>query len=162
MHLKDVLEKLNSARVTLNPMEAQIVESRISLLGFTIDIGKVPPSAEKLRTILLFPATADVSGLCRFGMVNFYRPFIPNNAATQAPLTTLLRKSVSCSWGPEQETAFCCLSKALTDTASMRVYLLRLAQFQNNAPIKMHRSGATMHVLGGAKLGFRLVRRGAE
>nr|XP_050052429.1 uncharacterized protein LOC126548327 [Dermacentor andersoni] len=45
----------------------------------------------------------------------------PSDAALQAPLTSLLRKSTSWSWGPEQDDAFRALSKALVDTAELKL-----------------------------------------
>lgn len=121
-HLKDVLEKLRAAGITLNPNKAQIAETRISLLGFVIDDGRVAPCPEKLQSILEYPRPSDVSSLRRYlGLMNFYRHFIPGCAALQAPLTRLLRKSERWSWGPEQEAAFIRLSNALVDTANLRL-----------------------------------------
>lgn len=121
-HLEDVLEKLRAAGITLNPKKAQVAETCISLLGFTINSGRVSPNPDKLEAILEYPAPTDVSTLRRFlGMVNYYRQFIGGCAALQAPLTQLLRKSVRWSWGPEQDAAFSQLSKALADTADLKL-----------------------------------------
>lgn len=46
-HLEDVLERLRATGMTLNPKKAQVAETRISLLGFTIDSTGVSPCAEK-------------------------------------------------------------------------------------------------------------------
>ncbi|KAM7314905.1 uncharacterized protein ISCGN_004689 [Ixodes scapularis] len=120
--LKDVFDRLNAAGITLNAEEPQIAETRINLLGITLDCGRITPNPEKLTAIREFPAPTDVNSLRRcLGMVNFYREFIPNCASLQAPLTRLLRKTVRWSWGPEQEAAFRCTSKALEDTAELKL-----------------------------------------
>lgn len=121
-HLRDVLERLRSAGITLNPAKAQIAKTRIELLGFTIDRGRILPSADKLRALLEFPSPTDLSGLRRFlGMANFYRQFIPDCAALQAPLTKLLKKGEPWSWGPEQESALRKLVRVLADTAELQL-----------------------------------------
>nr|XP_050035818.1 uncharacterized protein LOC126532190 [Dermacentor andersoni] len=121
-HLEDILGRLHAAGITLNPKKAQIAETRVSLLGFTIERGRVLPSEDKVRAILEYPTPANIQALRRFlGMVNYYRQFVPNCAALQAPLTSLLRKSTSWSWGPEQDDAFRALSKALVDTAELKL-----------------------------------------
>ncbi|KAM7295077.1 uncharacterized protein ISCGN_024582 [Ixodes scapularis] len=64
----------------------------------------------------------DVGGVRRFlGMIGYYRAYIPNCAATQAPLTQLLRKAASWSWEAPQEEAFLQLTEALARTASLKL-----------------------------------------
>lgn len=121
-HLKDVLERLRLAGITLNPKKAQIAATRITLLGFTIDEGRILPCEDKVRALLEYPSPTDVSGLRRvLGMVNFYRQFIPDCAELQAPLTKLLKKGQSWSWGPEQEHALRRLVSVLADTAELQL-----------------------------------------
>ncbi|KAM7311740.1 uncharacterized protein ISCGN_008647 [Ixodes scapularis] len=120
--LKGVFEKLKAVGITLNPEKAQTTETRFNLLGFTVDCGHITPNPEKLKAIREFLVPTDVNSLRRYlGMVNFYRQIIPNCASLQAPLTRLLRRTVTWSWGPEQEAAFRCSSKALADTAELKL-----------------------------------------
>ena len=121
-HVADVLERVRAAGMTLNPAKAQLAQTRIHLLGFTLGEGSIEPDREKLRAILDFPVPKDVRGLRRFlGMANFYRSFIPSCARLQAPLTKLLGKSAVWQWGPEQQEAFCRLSSAIAETAQLRL-----------------------------------------
>lgn len=121
-HLRDVLDRLRSAGITLNPSKAQIAANRITLLGFTLDNGRILPSEDKLEAILSYPSPKDIGELRRFlGLVNFYRQFIPDCAAVQAPLTKLLRKDERWTWGPEQEAALRGLTKVLADTAELQL-----------------------------------------
>lgn len=121
-HVADVLERVRAAGMTLNPAKAQIAQTRVSLLGFTLGGGSIEPDREKLRAILEFPTPKDVRGLRRFlGMANFYRSFIPSCARVQAPLTKLLSKSAAWRWEPEHEQAFRRLSNAIAETAQLRL-----------------------------------------
>lgn len=121
-HLRDVLERLRAAGITLNPNKAQIAATRITLLGFTLDNGRILPNEGKLEAILRYPSPNDIGELRRFlGMVNFYRQFIPDCAAAQAPLTKLLRKGEPWAWGQEQEAALRGLTKVLADTAELQL-----------------------------------------
>lgn len=121
-HLEDVLGRLKAAGITLNPAKAQIARTQVQLLGFTLGGGSIEPNAEKLQAILDFPTPTEVRGLRRFlGMANFYRSFIPSCARLQAPLSRLLGKSVEWHWGPEQEHAFRSLSRAIAETAQLRL-----------------------------------------
>lgn len=121
-HLRDVLEKLRSAGITINPAKAQICSAQVSLLGYRIERGQVSPDPEKLRAILEFPTPKDVAGVRRFlGMIGYYRQFIPACVRLQAPLTRLLRKSAPWEWGEEQENSLRQLAKAVADTASLKL-----------------------------------------
>lgn len=121
-HLRDVLERLRSAGITLNPAKTQIAETRVTLLGFTLDNGRLLPCDDKVQALLNYPSPTDIGGLRSFlGLVNFYRQFIPDCAALQAPLTLLLRKGERWRWGPEQEEALRNLIKALAETTELRL-----------------------------------------
>lgn len=121
-HLRDVLERLRSAGITLNPNKAQIAATRITLLGFTLDEGRILPDKGKLEAIVSYPSPNNVGELRRFlGMVNFYRQFIPDCAAVQAPLTKLLRNGERWAWSQEQEAALRRLTKLLANTAQLQL-----------------------------------------
>ena len=65
-------------------------------LGYQIDKGAAKPVSEKVEAIvknfLNFPKPK-IEELRRFlGMVNFYRQFLKNATAAQAPLTELLKR----------------------------------------------------------------------
>jgi hypothetical protein len=48
-----------------------------------------------------------------FGMVNYYRQFIPDCSRIQAPLNELTKKGAPWRWGQAQEEAFLTLKRAL-------------------------------------------------
>ena len=56
-----------------------------------------------------------------WGMINYYRKFLPNLSTRLAPLYNLLCKQVQWEWGKEQENAFQEAKKAL-QTDSLLVY----------------------------------------
>lgn len=60
-HLKDVLERLRSADITLNLNKAQTAATRITLLGFTLDDDLILPDKGKLEAIALYRQTISVS-----------------------------------------------------------------------------------------------------
>jgi hypothetical protein len=66
----------------------------------------------RVADLQVCPPTQTIRQLRKFlGMLNFYRPFLPNAATTQAPLLSLLagprtRGSQPIDWTPELRQAF--------------------------------------------------------
>ena len=80
------------------------------------------PNEDKLKAITEFPPPHDAKSLQRFlGMVGFYRQFIPHCAEITRPLNEPLRKGVKWHWTNAQQNAFLQLSKAIADTASLKL-----------------------------------------
>jgi hypothetical protein len=84
----------------------------VTLLGYRISGEGSQPLPDRIADLQVCPPPQTIRQLRRFlGMLNFYRRFLPNAAATQAPLHSLLagprtRGSQPIDWTPELRQAF--------------------------------------------------------
>ena len=116
-HIKQVLKRLQDARLTAKPKKCKFGMSRTEYLGFVIGQGKVSPKQGKIQGIQSFVRPTTKTGVRSFmGMANYYRGVIPNFAQITAPLSDLLRKNMpnTIVWNEDCENSFCELKKALS------------------------------------------------
>ena len=116
-HIKQVLKRLQDARLTAKPKKCKFGMSRTEYLGFVIGQCKVSPIQGKIQGIQSCVRPTTKTGVRSFmGMANYYRGFIPNFAQITAPLSDLLRKNMpnTIVWNEDCENSFCELKKALS------------------------------------------------
>lgn len=101
--LKKVLDKINTAGLTVNPDKCEFCRSQVRYLGFIVQREGLTVDPEKTRPILEYPAPRNIRQLLRFlGMSSWYRRFIPQFATLSEPLTRLLKKGKRWEWGDVQ------------------------------------------------------------
>ena len=117
-HVKQVLSKLNQAKLILNVEKSHFARLEISLLGFRLNpLGRkmdparvagvvdapVPTTAKQLRSFL--------------GMVSYLREHIPAVSTLTAPLDAIrLKESIVEQWTPERAQAFQRLKDVVTQS----------------------------------------------
>ena len=85
-HLKNTMEKLNSAGIKLNKEKCQFHQQEIDFLGFVIDKDGVKADPRKTKAILEMPDPTDVAELRRFlGMVNYLGHYLQNLSSVLQP-----------------------------------------------------------------------------
>ena len=105
--LREVLQRLQVAGVTLNSEKCRFSQKSISFLGHTINSHGFQPDPDKVIAIQKVRAPANVGGVRRFlGMVNQMSMFAPNLAEVTQPLRELLFKCNQWMWGEPQQRAF--------------------------------------------------------
>ncbi len=89
--------------------------SELDFLGHCISAAGVTPLRDNLQVILDFPKPSDCKALQRFfGMMNFYRRFLPGVTGTLRTLTAALSGNPKAlPWTPDMETAFAAAKVAL-------------------------------------------------
>ena len=113
--LQKVLEKLQSAGLSLKKEKCMFLVNSVSYLGHRIDAKGLHPLPGKLEAIVKAPAPKSITELKAFiGLMNYYSKFVPNLASLLHPLYQLLGKSVPWSWTPERQAAFDGAKKLLT------------------------------------------------
>ena len=108
-HLKQVFEKLSQFGITINPAKCTFVQKKVLFLGHEITSNGINPPESRVKAIVDFPKPITVAGLRRYiGMLNYYRRFIRNSAASQSPLhlSGNLKGKDKIEWTPEMEDAF--------------------------------------------------------
>ena len=93
-HLRQVLESLKSAGLTVKMRKCQLGMDECSYLEHVVGNGMVRPEAGKLSAIQNFPTPHSKKDVKVFlGLSGYYRKFIPDYSAVAAPLTDLTRRS---------------------------------------------------------------------
>ena len=92
-HIKETLQTLEKANLTVKPSKCQVGCREVNFLGHIVGKGNIKPDPKKTEKILTLttPKTKkDVRKIC--GLINYYRKFIPFFSHKVAPLTSLLKK----------------------------------------------------------------------
>ena len=94
--------------------KCEFLTPEVVYLGHKITKEGLQPTDGKVRAVKEFPTPTNVSKLRSFlGMLSQYRKFLPNMAATLAPLYALLHKNTNWEWGSKQKRAFQAAKEAL-------------------------------------------------
>jgi len=105
--LRQVLVKIRSAGLTLNPSKCEFTRSSITFLGHVINEKGISADPQKLLALKQMVPPTNFAELRRFmGVVNQLGKFSPHIAEISAPLRKLLSNKTAWLWGPEQETSF--------------------------------------------------------
>ena len=131
--LRQVLDRLRSAKLTAKPSKCMIGYDSIECLGHNIVGQTVRPQEDKIQAIrdALRPSTKrQIKSF--LGLAGFYRRFIHNFSSIASPLTDLTKKNRPNSikdWQDHHERAFQTLKNRLTFSP-----ILRLPVFQEGKP----------------------------
>ena len=106
-NLELVLQRLESAGLTLKKSKCIFTAPSVEYLGHIIDKDGLRPSHSKVQAIQQAPQPTNVTELKSFlGLVNYYQKFLPNLSTLLAPLHSLLRKNSRWNWSTEHSEAF--------------------------------------------------------
>lgn len=134
--LRQVLDRLRSAKLTAKPSKCMIGYSSVECLGHNIVDQTVRPQEDKIRAIKDAPRPRTKRQMKSFlGLAGFYRRFIPNFSSIASPLTDLTKKDRTNSitnWQDQHEKAFQTLKNRLTSSP-----ILRLPMFQDGKPFTL-------------------------
>ena len=104
-NLSRVLERLESAGLTLKRSKCVFMTHSVEYLGHVIDKDGLHPSETKIRAIKEAPEPKNLSELQSFlGLLNYYRSFVPNIACLLSPFYRLLQKKTPWCWTTEHST----------------------------------------------------------
>ncbi|CAI7887071.1 unnamed protein product [Closterium sp. NIES-53] len=121
-HLELVLARLSEHRFYAKRSKCEFAKTKLSFLGHVISHGKLEVDNSKVAVLKEWKQPSTVKEVQAFlGLANYYRRFVKGFAAVAAPLTNLLRKDSSFSWGPLQQQAFEQLKTSLTSPPALAV-----------------------------------------
>ena len=151
-HLKNlelVLKRLYEAGLKLKREKCRFFMTEVTYLGFRVNKEAIKPVPEKVSTIRLAPAPANVTELKSYlGMLQYYNHHLPNLSTVTEPLHILMRKGSEWRWDDEQQKAFD-LTKSMLCEAPL------LAHFDPKKPTVLY-CDASPYGLG-AVLAHRMV-----
>ena len=91
--LDQVLGRLESAQLGVNPSKCKLFRKELDILGHNISAQGIKPQAEKLKAIKEFPVPKTIKQLRRFmGMVTYLKQHMPDFAEVARPLQRLTGK----------------------------------------------------------------------
>ena len=121
--LREVLSRIRSSGLKLNPSKCVFGVDKITYLGHLLTADGVKPDPRKVSAICDMPAPRNKLELQRFlGMVTYLGKFLPNLSTTTAPLRELLEKDTDWSFDAPQEQAFLKLKSMVTDSPVLKYF----------------------------------------
>ncbi|GFV88298.1 retrovirus-related Pol polyprotein from transposon 17.6 [Trichonephila clavipes] len=91
-HLKEILERLKKANLTIKPSKCKFAQREVQYLGHVVGRGKRSPAERKIEAIRDFPIPTTKTQIRAFlALAGYYRQYIPMFSAIVAPLTDLLK-----------------------------------------------------------------------
>ena len=118
--LDTVLTRLRQYGLKVKPSKCVLFRTEISFLGHLVNANGVQPLPEKVIAIKDWPVPRCIKDVRAFyGLVGYYRKFIPSFATIAEPLTRLTKKNVKFCWSEEADSAFRKLKQALLDTPTL-------------------------------------------
>ncbi len=119
-HIRDVLQRITQAGLTMHPTKHQICATTFQFLGHIITPGGCHPDPQKAESVKTFPQPQNITDIQRFmGLAGYYRAFIPRFFEVGKPLFALLKKGAPWVWGTSQHAAFEAIKTALIDSTGL-------------------------------------------
>ena len=114
-HVDEVLRRLGTGKLTVNPDKARFGVKQINFLRYLVTEDGIYMVPDRTRAIREFSQPKDTKGVARFiGMVNYFSKFIPKFSEIAAALNKLRKNGEKFSWGKEQQDAFVALKDAVS------------------------------------------------
>ena len=120
VRLREVFECLREAGFKMRVAKCDFMKSEIKYLGRVVSAEGVKPDPKavvKLRDWEIPRNKTEMQSL--LGFANYYREFIPWHAKLVAPLHAVTGLNATFAWGPEQQTAFNEIKKALIEATAL-------------------------------------------
>ena len=125
IRVREVLERLSNAGITLNADKCEFNKSRITFLGHVIDQDGIHADPVKINAIRSFPTPGNRTELKRFfGMVNYLGKFTPDLAKETTKLRELLKKDNDWNWNQFHVIEFQNLKKKMSSTPVLAPFSL--------------------------------------
>lgn len=107
LHLESVLQRLDNAKLKLNPLKCTFAVDSLNFIGHTISSEGIKTSPDKVAVIKTYPVPVDIPTLRSYlGLVGYYRRFVKNFSIIASCLYDLLKKDVKFVWNDQHQKAF--------------------------------------------------------
>ena len=136
-HLEQVLKALRQEGLYANLKKCVFCTDQLVFLGFVVSSQGLKVDEEKIKAIQDWPTPTTIGHVRSFhGLASFYRRFVKDFSTIAAPMTSVIKKNVSFTWGPAQEESFNRLKYSLTHAP-----VLTLPNFDKPFEIECDASG---------------------
>lgn len=121
--LRNVLEVLKEANLTLNLSKCHFFGTCIDYLGYEISSEGIKPGLRKIEAVESFKPPSNVHEVRQFiGLASFFRRFVKGFASVARPLTMLTKTHQPWIWGSDQVTAFANIKDILVSRPVLAIY----------------------------------------
>lgn len=121
--LKDVLQRIKSANLTIKLAKCKFAHEQAEVLGHVLSQHGIKPQPGKLAAIERLVAPDSVEKVRQFlGFTGYYRKFVPTFAALSGPLADLTKKDSRFKWGEEEQRSFTNIKNALLNSKAISYY----------------------------------------
>jgi hypothetical protein len=116
-HVHQVLQRLQDAKLLVEPKKSKFHTQQVEYLGLTIEPGRVRMQDSKIEAVKDWPRPQNVKDVRGFlGFTNYYRRFIKNYSKIASPLTDLTKgKGSDIQWNDKTEQAFQRIKEAILE-----------------------------------------------
>ena len=140
-NLGTVLERLERFGLQQNFEKCEFSKEHVTYCGHVISEEGLRKSPDNVNAVLNAPKPENVQQLRSFfGLVNYYRSFLPNLSTVLGPLNELFQDDKAWTWTPQCDKAFLDVKEMMT---SEQV----LCHYDSNRPMKLA-CNASPHGLG--------------
>lgn len=120
-HLRQVLSRIEKARLTLNVKKCVFANAEIDFLGHHLGLNQIRPRSQKVEVLLAFPQPKNKKQVqSLLGLAGYYRRYLPHFADLTYPLTEMLKKDRRFAWSAEAQRAFVDLKSRLASRPILR------------------------------------------
>jgi RNase H-like domain found in reverse transcriptase/Reverse transcriptase (RNA-dependent DNA polymerase)/Integrase zinc binding domain/Chromo (CHRromatin Organisation MOdifier) domain len=106
-HVRQVLQKLQDAGLSVNQKKSEFHVQKTIFLGFEITPGEIRMEPTKISAVRDWPTPRNQKEVRMFiGYINFYRSFIKGFGKIAKPLHELTGEGTTFEWRQEQQNAF--------------------------------------------------------
>jgi len=121
--VKEVLIRLQTANLRLDPEKCEFHESEVEFLGYVVTTEGIRADPAKIKALQEYPKPETVKQVQSFlGTINFNRQFIEGFSKMALPLTEITKKEIGYRWGTPQENAFQQLKQACVSLPVLRTF----------------------------------------
>uniref|UniRef100_A0AAG5DSK9 RNA-directed DNA polymerase n=1 Tax=Anopheles atroparvus TaxID=41427 RepID=A0AAG5DSK9_ANOAO len=122
-YLSRLLSVAQRIGLNFNWKKCTFLKRRMEYLGYEIYEGKIEPARNKVERVREFPAPANRKQMQRFyGLVSYFRKFIPRFAETTRTLSMLLKKDAAFNINEEVLRAFHDVKATLSEYPVLRIF----------------------------------------
>ncbi|KAJ1208729.1 hypothetical protein NDU88_004112 [Pleurodeles waltl] len=125
LHLKEVLQALQQAGLTIKASKCQIGQGSVVYLGHLVGGGKVQPLQAKIETIKSWqPPRTQTEVRAFLGLTRYYRRFVKGYGTIVSPLTELISKKQPwlVNWTKACQKAFDSLKDAMCTAPVLKAF----------------------------------------
>ena len=113
--LELLFTRLREANLKLKPSKCQLLQRKVSFLGFVVSSHGIGTDSDKISAIVDWPRPKNLRESRAFiGLCQYYRRFVPNFSTIAAPIHALTKKGALFNWNDACENAFLELKKLLS------------------------------------------------